>query len=173
MKFPFQMNPQEMKKWMDEIIAEARYEAAKQILAKYYVGQLQGVKTMEQRIVKINQRGWDKVAKKPHFKTVDEVACEFQQVLQEVSEHTNQNKIPNLQRTYYQALSDELKKKLVVFLTPAPPATFNQNLARFQEFVVEARKAEQKLQTISSFASRAVERARNSRSPMPRGPASA
>jgi predicted Zn-dependent peptidase len=70
-----------MKKWLDEIIAESRFKAAKQIMAKYYVGQLQGVETMEQRIMKINQRGWDSVMKKPHFETVDEVAREFQQVL--------------------------------------------------------------------------------------------
>jgi hypothetical protein len=99
-------------------------------MAKYYMGQLQGVEMMEQCIMNINQQGWDKVMKKPHFKTVNQVAREFQQMLQEVSEHTNHNEIPDLQQTYYQALRNELKKKLVIFLTPAPPLKGRSNQGR-------------------------------------------
>jgi hypothetical protein len=54
-------DPERQMKWMQEIKAKTKYAAAKQLIQTLYVGRLEGTESLAQRLLKINQRGWDNV----------------------------------------------------------------------------------------------------------------
>jgi hypothetical protein len=79
---------------MQEIQAKTKYAAAKQLIQTLYVGRLEGTESLSQRLLKINQRGWDSITRRPVYKTINEEAQEYQYLLQEVNEHTLPTEIP-------------------------------------------------------------------------------
>jgi hypothetical protein len=66
--------------------------------------------------------------------------------------------IPELDQLFIQAVSEDLRKKLLSDLHPLQTTSNNENLQRFSVMIQKAIKAEQELQTITNIADRAVHR---------------
>jgi hypothetical protein len=122
------------------------------------VGRLEGTKSLSQRLLKISQRGWDKVNRRPVYKTINEVAQEYQYLLQEVDEFTLPAEIPELEAAFYQSLSADPQRKLVTTLHPNTSTTLIENIKQFNDFIQEANTAEEGLKDITRIAERAAQR---------------
>jgi hypothetical protein len=151
-------DPERQKKWLQEIRAKTKYAAAKQIIQTLYVGRLEGTESLAQRLLKISQRGWDKGTRRPVYKTINEVAQEYQYLLQEVDEFTLPAELPELEAAFYQSLSADLQRKLVTTLHANTSTTLIENVKRFNDFIQEANTAEEGLKDITRIAERAAQR---------------
>jgi hypothetical protein len=81
-------DPEKQNWWIQESKAKTNYAAAKQLIQTLYVRRLEGTELLAQRLLKVSQQGWDNVNRIPIYKTINEVAQEYQYLLQEINEFT-------------------------------------------------------------------------------------
>ena len=161
-------NPDTQKKWHAVLTAKTKYAVMIQLVRTLYVGRMEGTESMSQRILKIKQRSWNPETKQVKYKSIMELGAEFQYVLNEITAATHTDEIPNLENTTYQALSHDLQITLVNHLHQAPPTSVRQNVAQFNEFLLQAATEEKQLKTIANIADRTFSRQnRNSYRPGP------
>jgi hypothetical protein len=170
----FAPNPDTQKKWLDNLIAKTKYEAMRQLISELYVGRLEGTERLSARIERIKQRAWDPTTSRARYKSVTELSQDYQFELQEVTPATQHDELPDMENTFYRALSSDMQTRMIDELNPAPPTTVGQNIARFNQFVNLCIQQEKALKTITSVAERAVARSsRNNyqqRAAGPKGP---
>jgi hypothetical protein len=159
---------------VSETKAKTKYQALIQLIQQLYIGRLEGTESMAQRILKVQQRGWDATSKRVYYKTINKIGQDFQFILQEVKHDMTNDELPDLEAAFYQALSEELQTKLVHHLSANPPISINQNIARFNIFLTQALEEEKGLKTIMQVAERAAARqtrgSYSPRNPTTRGP---
>jgi hypothetical protein len=154
-------NPDTQQKWLDKLKAKTKYEAMKQLVKELYVGRLEGTEKLASRIERLKQRTWDPTTSRAKYKSVTELSQDFQFELQEITPATTTDELPDLENTFYRALSADMQTRVIDDLQPVPPTSVIQNIARFNQFVAICVQQEKALKTITSVAERAV--ARNSR----------
>lgn len=159
--------------WLDNLKSKIEFEAIAQITEKGYVGRAEGIESLPQRILKIKQQQFDPQTNANRYLSIQELNQSYQNQLAEVSgrDHNAGMDLPNLATTAYQAMTAQLKEKLVNFIPATEPANFQENMAMFDAFITEAKRAEKELRTIINIARSAA----SSRSPStynrgPRGP---
>jgi hypothetical protein len=76
----------------------------------------------------------------------------------EIKPDTPPADIPQLDQLFAQAVSEDLRKKLLSHLQALPTTTNNENVQRFSDLVQHAIEAENELTTITNIASRAAHR---------------
>lgn len=167
-------NPDTQKQWLDTLIAKTKYEAMRQLVKELYVGRLEGTERLSSRIERIKQRAWDPATSRARYKSITELSQDYQFELQEVTPTTQHDELPDMENTFYRALSADMQTRVIDSLSPAPPTTVGQNIARFNHFVNLCIQQEKALKTITSVAERAVQRSsRNNyqqRAAGPKGP---
>jgi hypothetical protein len=167
-------NPDTQKKWLNTLKAKTKYEAMKQLVRNLYLGRLEGTERLASRIERIKQRAWEASEKRFKYKSVTELSQDYQFELQEVTPTTAHDELPDLENSFYRALSNDLQTRVIDHIHPAAATTLIQNIARFNEFVSLCLQEETALKTITGVAERAVLRqTRNAyqhRTPVPRGP---
>jgi hypothetical protein len=154
-------NPDTQKKWLDTLKAKTKYAAMKQLVKELYVGRLEGTKRLSSRIERIKQRVWDPTTGRARFKSITELSQDYQFELQEVTSTTTMDEIPDMENTFYRALSNHMQTRVIDQLSPAPPTTLSQNMARFNRFITICIQEEKAIKDITTVAEQAV--ARNTR----------
>ena len=130
---------------------------------------------MAQHLTSLCQRTFDPATQKPKYLTVQELHQRYQFLLIEIKADTPPADIPQLDQLFVQAVSKDLRKKLLTHLRPHPTTTNNENVQRFSNLVQHAIAAENDLTTITNIAARAAHRqakpyAGRQQTPQNRGP---
>lgn len=90
------------------------------------------------------------------YRTVQELSQDYQFLLAEIKQETPPTEIPQLDQLFVQAVSEDLKDKLLQHLLPNPTTTNDENLHRFNQIVLRAITAEKELKTVTTIAERAA-----------------
>ena len=145
-------------KWLREIKSKTKFYAGKHYIRQSYVGRLEGTETLAQRLTSLRQKTFDPTTQKPKYLSVRELHQRFQFLLIEIKTDTPPADIPQLDQLFVQAVSEDLRKKLLTHLQAHPTTTNNANVQRFSDLVQHAIEAENDLTTITNIAARAAHR---------------
>jgi hypothetical protein len=159
--------------WLENLKAKIEFEAIAQITEKGYVGRAEGIESLAQRILKVKQHQFDPTTNTNKYLSVQELSQSFQNQLAECNgrDASAGLGLPNLATTAYQAMTTQLKDKLVDYIPDVEPVDFQENMAMFDAFMTEAKRAEKELRTIINIArSAASARSPNTYNRGPRGP---
>ena len=146
------------QKWLRDIKSKTKFYAGKHYIQQSYVGRLEGTETLAQRLTSVRQRTFDTKSQRPKYLTVQELHQSYQFLLVEIKNTTPPAEIPQLDQLFVQAVSEDLRKKLLVHLHPLPTTTNHANIQRFTAMIQHAIDAENELQTITNIADRAAHR---------------
>jgi hypothetical protein len=143
---------------MREAHVKTEYQACRKCIQKTYVGRLEGIETLTQRLVGIKQRQFDKSTQQANYRSVQELSQEHQRLLAEMKPTTLPTEIPQLDNVFVQAASEDLRKKLLI---AAPLITIYENIQRFTDIITLVIKKEEELKmAMNIIAERAVHRSR-------------
>jgi hypothetical protein len=129
-------------KWHREIKAKTKFHAVKHHIQQSYVGRLEGTETLAQRLTSLRQKTFDPTTQKPKHLTVQELHQRHQFLLIEIKPDAPPADIPQLDQLFAQAVSEDLRKKLLSHLQALPTTTNNENVQRFSDLVQHAIEAE-------------------------------
>ena len=119
---------------------------------------LEGTETLAQRLASLRQKTFDPSTRKPRYLTVQELHQRYQFLLIEIKVDTPPADILQLDQLFLQAVSKDLRKKLLTHFHPLPATTNNENVQRFSDLLVQhANEAENELTTMTNIASRAAQ----------------
>jgi hypothetical protein len=138
------------KRWLDIQKAKTNYEGLCQITRAAYVGKVKGMESLSQRIMRLKQNTYNVKTGKMEYISVQELNKQYQMHLAEV-DATNMLEtahLPSLSRTFFQALSTQLREKLVEHLPAAMHLDYNENLAFYNVFMQQAFKAEKEIKGV-------------------------
>jgi hypothetical protein len=132
--------------WLDNLKSKIEFEAIAQITEKGYVGRAEGIESLPQRILKIKQQQFDPQTNANRYLSIQELNQSYQNQLAEVSgrNHNAGMDLSNLVTTVYQAMTAQLKEKLVNFIPATEPVDFQENMAMFDAFITERQNAAKK-----------------------------
>ena len=119
---------------------------------------MERTKTQAKQLTNERQRTYDTKSQRPKYLTVQELHQSYQFLLVEIKNTTPPAEIPQLDQLFVQAVSEDLRKKLLVHLHPLPTTTNHANIQRFTAMIQHAIDAENELQTITNIADRAAHR---------------
>ena len=145
-------------KWLRDVKSKTKFYAGKHYIQQSYVGRLEGTETLAQRLTSVKQRTFDAKSQRPKYLSVQELHQSYQFLLVEIKDTTPPAEIPQLDQLLVQAVSEDLRKKLLIHLQPLPTTTNHANMQRFSTMVQHAIDAENELQTITNIADRAAHR---------------
>jgi hypothetical protein len=145
-------------KWLRDVKSKTKFFAGKHYIQQSYVGRLEGTETLGQRLTSIKQRTFDTKTQQATYLSVQELHQQYQFLLVEIKTETNPADIPQLDRLFVQAVSEDLRIKLLSHLQPNPSTTNHANVQRLTDLVQHAIEAEKDLQTITNIADRAAHR---------------
>ena len=169
-------DPERYDKWLMEVKAKVKFTAIQQYVQNFFIGPLEGTETISQRLIAIKQRYYDRQTNKPHFRSMNQLAQEYQFLISEIKPTTQPQEIPELESVFVQAVSEDLRKKLVRHLHATASTTIDENLQRFNTLVQRAVEAEDELKTLTNIAERAAFRqqkpygTRSTQQPNQKGP---
>jgi hypothetical protein len=119
------------QKWLRDIKSKTKFFAGKHYIQQSYVGRLEGTETLAQRLTGVQQRTFDAKSQRPKYLSVQELHQSYQFLLVEIKSTTPPAEIPQLDQLFAQAVSEDLRKKLLVYLHPLPTTTNHANMHRF------------------------------------------
>jgi hypothetical protein len=125
------------KKWLDLQKAEAMYEGLCQITQADYVGKVEGMESLSQRLMRLKQNVYNTKTGKMECISVQELNKQYQMHLAKVDamNQTETDHLPSLLTTFFQALSTQLREKLVEHLPAQLHSDYNMNLAFYNVFM--------------------------------------
>jgi hypothetical protein len=114
----------------------------KQIITPVYVGRTDGLKSLTNRILGIQQSYYDQQTRQRKFGTVVKMEQKMQALLQEIDQSNPTTDLPDLEQTFFQGLHDNIKMKIINELHEGTPANLGQNLRRYNDIVRHVTTAE-------------------------------
>jgi hypothetical protein len=152
-------DPEKYETWIKAIKAKTKFHACKQYIQKLFVGRMEGTETLGQRLVNIKQRSFDPITQRAHYRSVQELSQAYQFILSEIKSTTQPTELPELDNIFVQAISEDLRKRLVRHLDHPPSTTIDANLQSFNDIIELAIQEEAELKTVTNIAERAAHRA--------------
>jgi hypothetical protein len=150
-------DPDRFQTWLLEIKAKTRLFALKYYTPESYVGQLEGTKTLAQRLVATKQQHCDSTDGKLTNISVQELLQDYQFLLSEIIPNTPPTEIPQLDQLFVQVVSKDLRTKLLSHLQQGLTTSNEDNIHRFNRTVMLAIDAERELKTVTTIAERVVQ----------------
>jgi hypothetical protein len=146
------------EKWIHEVKCKTKFYAAKHCIQVSHVGRLEGTQTLVQRLTSLKQQTFDPVTKQTKCLSIEELHQRHQFLLIEIKSDTPPADVPQLDQLLIQAVSEDLRKRLLSRVIPLPTTSNSANVQRFTNMMQHAIEAENDLKTITNIAEKAAHR---------------
>jgi hypothetical protein len=142
-------DPAKFQAELKKLRAETKFEALIQLIKPTYVGRIDGLASLTNRILKVTQKYYDTNANRMRTHTIAETNQKMQTLLQEIDRRNPPTDLPNLEQTLFQGLHESIQRKVLSTLHQLPPAYLSENLARYNALVKAATLGEDKERAIA------------------------
>jgi hypothetical protein len=101
-------DPAKFEKALQQIKAATKFNAIKQIISPVYVGRTDGLRSLTNRILAVEQSYYDPQTRQRRYRTVTGMDQKMQLLLQEIDQGHPPPDMPDLEQTFFQGLHDNI-----------------------------------------------------------------